>query len=114
MDLDKAERVEMRSEEVGYGGLETEDGLVGRCLVVRVASVNIESFHPRFAKLETHPQVHDSVVQPGVQTDPSELGVLLSSHQIRQQTSKYPNVNHHYVSLGFPSLNLPSHNQPRA
>jgi hypothetical protein len=51
VDLDEAERVEMRSEEVGHGGLETEDGLVGGCLAVGVTSVSIESFHPRIAKL---------------------------------------------------------------
>lgn len=42
MDLDESERVEVRSEEVGHGGLETEDGLVGGCLVVRVASISVE------------------------------------------------------------------------
>jgi hypothetical protein len=57
VDLDEAERVEVRSEEVGHGGLETEDGLVGGCLAVGVADSELNP-------LSANRQVIDSPSSP--------------------------------------------------
>lgn len=77
MDLDEPERIEVRAEEVADGGLKPEDGLVGRGLGRAERDVSTGILLVAFAEPRTHPQVHNPVVQPSIQPDPSELSVLL-------------------------------------
>jgi hypothetical protein len=68
VNLDKALRVEVLSEELTYTGLYSENSLVGGCLEFS------ETYE--YWQTGTHSKIHDSVIESSWQGDFGELDIL--------------------------------------